>query len=88
MCRINLLSEVFYSACLPPALLPNSCRLLSNSEFISEDYSVLSCRTVSVLVLLDVTDTDKPGIYSTLWFLQSIAFTQGEPASLPVSSVE
>lgn len=28
----------------------------------------LSCRVVSVLVLLDVTDTDKLGIYSTLWF--------------------
>lgn len=39
-----------------------------NAEFISADHSVFSCRSVSVLVSLDVRDTDKLGIYSISWF--------------------
>lgn len=45
----------------------------------------LSCRVVSVLVLLDVTDTDKLGIYSTLRFFSLLLskVNQGTwPASL------
>lgn len=47
----------------------------------------MSCCIVSVLVLLDVTDTDKPGIYSTLYFfslLLSLKVNQG--ACQPVCS--
>lgn len=68
MCGISFLSQVFYSACLPLAVSPNSCRSPRTLDFIPVDRSVLSCRAVSVLALLDATDTDKLGIYSTLWF--------------------
>lgn len=96
VCRICLLSQVLYSACLPPALLPNSCRsvrILNSSRQITRGVAFLcvcvfflNCRSISVLPPLDVRDTDKSGIYSTLWFLSLLVFTQGEPAAcLPVS---
>lgn len=59
---------MLYSACLLHAVLPKQLPLTENSEFISVDHRVFSCHSVSVLVLLDVRDTDKLGIYSTLWF--------------------
>lgn len=67
VCRIVLLSQVLYSACLARGKqLPFS----ENSEFIlSRSQGVFSCCSVSVLVLLDVRDTDKLSIYSTLCFL-------------------
>lgn len=66
MCRISFLSQVFYSACSRG--LAKQLPFTENSESILVDHSVLSCRAVSVLVPLDATDTDKLGIYSTLWF--------------------
>lgn len=53
---------------VPVRRLAKQLPFTENSEFILVDHSVLSCRAVSVLVLLDATDTDKLGIYSTLWF--------------------
>ena len=66
--RIILKSQALYSLPFAPCALAKQLPFTEISGFISVDHGVWSCRSVSVLVPLDVTDTDKQGIYSTLWF--------------------
>lgn len=84
VCRIGLLSQVLYSACLPRALLPNSCSSLRTLDSSQQITGLFSCRSVSVLVLLDVRDTDMLGIYSTLWFFSLLVSPK---VNLPLASL-